>query len=323
MEWTLKEIKVKDNCFNNGKTVEFYNFRIEFSELEINSINGNSKFAQADNMVNPLTLVKVGSADFKPTPADLENYRNIFESAQYDKDFKIFTNDAVTIERIGYGQGIYDISGDITQLIKEIYVGLQVPPVLMDGGADTTYANGGVALDVLRQRYMQFRNMMASWLKRKIFAPISKIQGFYSYNEGKKELIIPEIDWNHMSLFDAGDYINNLVSLTQGEGNQKRASLHSLYRSMGLEYDDEIRKMRKESIQNAIFEKEKQSLQTMNLNALRALSDDDEIPEPEIKTGEGMKPGPSEPLPGEMPGLQMSPPGMLEAPPPPPPSSTL
>jgi len=47
MEWTLKEIKVKDNCFNNGKTVEFYNFRIEFSELEINSINGNSKLLRA------------------------------------------------------------------------------------------------------------------------------------------------------------------------------------------------------------------------------------------------------------------------------------
>ena len=78
---------------------------------------------------------------------------------------------------MGYGQGIFDISGDITQLVKEIYVGLQVPPVMMDGGADTTYANGGVALDVLRQRYMQFRNMMGQWLKRKIFAPISKIQG--------------------------------------------------------------------------------------------------------------------------------------------------
>ena len=149
-----------------------------------------SKYAQADNMINPLTLVKIGSADFKPTFADIEAFRNVFEDAQYDKDFKIFTHDGVAVERVGYGAGIYDISGDITQIIKEIYVGLQVPPVLMDGGADTTYANGGVALDVLRQRYMQFRNMLSAWLKRKIFAPISKIQGFYELNGGKKELII-------------------------------------------------------------------------------------------------------------------------------------
>ncbi len=258
-----------------------------------------SKYAQADNMINPLTVVKIGSADFKPTFADLEAWRNIFEEAQYDKDFKIFTHEGVDVQRVGYGQGIYDISGDITQIIKEIYVGLQVPPVLMDGGADTTYANGGVALDVLRQRYMQFRNMMSQWLKRKIFAPISKIQGFYDYSGGEKQLIVPEVDWNHMSLFDAGDYISQLVTLTQGEGPAKRASIHTLYRSMGLEFEDEVRKMRKEAIQNAIFEKEKAALTAMDLNALRSLDDEDEIPEQENAAG---KPGGEAPLPGETSG---------------------
>lgn len=287
-----------------------------------------SKYAQADNMINPLTLIKIGSADFKPTFADLEAWRNIFEEAQYDKDFKVFTHEGVAVERVGYNNGIYDISGDITQIIKEIYVGLQVPPVLMDGGADTTYANGGVALDVLRQRYMQFRNMLAIWLKRKIFAPISKIQGFYDYSGGEKQLIVPEIDWNHMSIFDAGDYINNLVQLTQGEGNQKRASLHTLFRSLGLEYEDEIRKMRKELIQNSIFEKEKASLLTMDLNAMRALGDEDEIPEPKAGAAQA---GAESPVPGQappgLPGLDMggAPPPLPELPsggggePPPPP----
>lgn len=278
------------------------------------AIQGNSKYAQADNMVNPLTVVKIGSADYKPTFADLEAWRNVFEEAQYDKDFKIFTHEGVDVTRVGYGSGIYDISGDITQLVKEIYVGLQVPPVLMDGGADTTYANGGVALDVLRQRYMQFRNMMSQWLKRKVFAPISKIQGFYDYSGGQKQLIVPEIDWNHMSLFDAGDYINSLVTLTQGTDDAKRVSLHTLYRSIGLEFDDEVRKMRKESIQLAINKKEKTGLEAMDLNALRALDDEDEIPEPDKKPGEQQE----APLPGETPGGAPSG-GMpdLGAPPPP------
>jgi hypothetical protein len=273
-----------------------------------------SKYAQADNMINPLTLVKIGSADYKPTFADLEAWRSVFEEAQYDKDFKIFTHEGVDVVRIGYGQGIFDISGDITQIIKEIYVGLQVPPVLMDGGADTTYANGGVALDVLRQRYMQFRNMMSQWLKRKIFAPISKIQGFYDYSGGEKQLIVPEIDWNHMSLFDAGDYIQGLVTLTQGEGSAKRASLHTLYRSMGLEYEDEQRKIRREAIQDAINKKEKAALDAMDLNSLRALDDEDEITEVE---GSDAQANAEAPLPGEtpggaapsaMPGLDLGPP---------------
>jgi hypothetical protein len=278
------------------------------------AIHGNSKYAQADNMINPLTLVKIGSADFKPTFADLEAWRNIFEEAQYDKDFKVFTHEGVTVERVGYGSGLVDIGNDITQLIKEIYVGLQVPSVLMDGGGDTTYANGGVALDVLRQRYMQFRNMMSAWLRRKIFAPISKIQGFYEYNNGEKQLIVPEVDWNHMSLFDAGDYIQNLVNLTQGETEQRRASLHTLYRSLGLEFSDEMRKLKKEAIQSEIAKKEKAALATLDLNALRALSEEDEIPEPKKDGAEGGAPeGGAPPLPGE------APPGGEGMPPPPPP----
>jgi hypothetical protein len=263
-----------------------------------------SKYAQADNMVNPLTVVKIGSADYKPTFADLEAWRNVFEEAQYDKDFKIFTHEGVDVTRVGYGQGIFDIGPDITQLVKEIWIGLFVPSVMMDGGSDTTYANGGVALDVLRQRYMQFRNMMSQWLKTKIFAPISKIQGFYDYSGGEKQLIVPEIDWNHMSLFDAGDYINTLVTLTQGEGAQKRASLSTLYRSLGLEEADENIKIRKENIQAAISKKEVAALDAMTLNALRALDDEDEIPEPETPEGQG-----EAPLPGETPGG--APPGGL------------
>jgi hypothetical protein len=275
-----------------------------------------SKYAQSDNMINPLTLVKLGSADYKPSYADLEAMRGTFEEAQYDKDFKIFTHDGVTVERVGWGQGIYDIGPDITQLIKEIWIGLFVPSVMMDGGSDTTYANGGVALDVLRQRYMQFRNMMSSWLKNKIFAPISKIQGFYDYSGGEKQLIVPEIDWNHMSLFDAGDYINTLVTLTQGQADQKRASITTLYRSMGLEYEDETRKMRKENIQNAIAKKEIAALEALDLNALRALDDEDEIPEAQGQAAQG-----EQPVPGEAPGGAGGMPdlGLPGGPPPPPP----
>ena len=261
------------------------------------TVQGNSKYAQSDNMINPLTIVKIGSADYKPTFADLEAWRSVFEEAQYDKDFKIFTHEGVDVSRVGWGQGIFDISGDITQLIKEIYVGLFVPQVMMDGGADTTYANGGVALDVLRQRYMQFRNMMSQWLKIKVFAPISKIQGFYDYSGGEKQLIVPEIDWNHMSLFDAGDYINTLVTLTQGGPDQKRASITTLYRSMGLEYEDEIRKIRKEAVQAAIAKKEAAALDALDLNTLRALDDEDEIPEPQGQPAQA-----EAPLPGETPG---------------------
>lgn len=235
-----------------------------------------SKFAQAQNMINPLTIIKIGSQEFKPTMSDLEAYRAVWEEAQYDKDFKIFTHDGVSVERVGWAQGIYDISGDITQLLKEIFMGLMIPQVIIEGGGDITYANGGISLDVLRQRYMQFRNMMSTWLRKKIFAPISKLNEFYEYEDGEKKLIVPEIDWNHMSLFDTSDFVNVLVQLS---GDQKKVSQQTLYRSLGLEYDEERRKIKKEDISDAIRKKELGSLDALSLNELRAINVDDDIPE--------------------------------------------
>lgn len=285
-----------------------------FRNLMLFDMLRESKFAQASGMVNPLTLVKVGSAEFKPTPEYMEQVRNTFEMAQYDKDFKIFSQNDLTIEKIGSGAGIYDISADIQQLLKEIYIGLMVPSVVLDGGADVSYANGGVALDVLRLRYLSFRSMISNWLRKKIFAPISKIQGFFENHDGEKRLIVPEIDWNHMSLFDAGDYIQTLVTLTGGEGGQKRVSNQTLYRSLGLEFEDEILKMRKETIAEVILKKEKEALDSMDLAKLRSLSDEDEIPDIAVEDGGG-----GNKLPGEDTGGG----GDASGAPPPPPAESL
>ena len=235
-----------------------------------------SKFVQSQSMITPLTIFKIGSADFKPTPEDIERWKEIVEQSMYDKNFTIVTHEAVAVERVGYNSGIIDVNPDITQLLKEIYMGLMVPSVLMDGGGDITYQNGGISLDVLRQRYMQFRNMLSSWLRKKIFAPISKLNEFYEYEDGEKKLIIPEVEWNHMSLFDTSDYINILVQLS---GDQKKVSQHTLYKSLGLEYEEERRKTKKEDIADTIRKKELMTLERMPLNELRSLTEEDEIRE--------------------------------------------
>lgn len=280
------------------------------------SIHGNCKFAQAQDMVNPITLVKVGGGtdQYKPTPVDLEAWREIFAQAYADKNFKIFTHDGVSVERVGASQGIYDIGPDITQLIKEIYIGLMVPQVIMDGGGDVTYANGGVTLDVLRQRYMQFRNMLAAWLRRKIFAPISKINDFYEYKNNEKILIVPEVEWNHMSLFDAGDYVQNLTQLVTQE--PKKVSVQTLYKSLGLEYEEEQRKIRQETIDMVIHAKELESLQQMQLNELRSLTPEKQIEEVQQNALPGESPfeapGLSGGMGGGLPGMGGGLPGMSE-----------
>jgi hypothetical protein len=270
------------------------------------------KYAQADNMINPITLVKLGgSADseYKITPADLEYWRQLLEEATYDKDFKIITHGSVSIEKIS-SNGVIDINPDLQQLMKEIYIGLMVPQVIMEAG-DITYANGGLSLDVLRQRYMQFQNMLAKWIKTKIFQPIAELNDFWEYKDGEKKLIIPEVEWNHMSMFDLADYIGLISQLVTAE--KKIVSVHSLFRSLGLDYEDEQRRTRHENIVEAIAAREKEALTHLTLTELRALDVDDEIPDIPESPVPGEKP--KEPSGGEEEGGG----GEGGVPPPPPP----
>lgn len=233
------------------------------------------KYVQAQEMINPVTLVKIGGPDYKPTPEDIDIWRQAWAQSISDKNFKIFTHEAVTVEKIGSGAAVMDTLATETQLLKEIFMGLMVPEVIMTGGGDISYANGGISLDVLKQRYMHFRNMMTAWLKTKIFAPISKMMDFYELVNGEKRLIVPDVEWNALSLFESSDYINMLSQLSTGE--DKRVSKETLYKSLGLDIEDERRKMRDEDIQAAIRKKEIANLDKMSLNDLRSIGDDQDI----------------------------------------------
>lgn len=53
-----------------------------------------------------VTLVKIGGENYVPTPEDLETWKQVFEEAQGDPDFKIFTHPDVKIEVIQIGDVI-------------------------------------------------------------------------------------------------------------------------------------------------------------------------------------------------------------------------
>jgi len=53
---------------------------------------------------NYITLVKIGDEDYSPSMEDLEAWRDVFEEAKGDSDFKIFTHPGVTIELIALGK---------------------------------------------------------------------------------------------------------------------------------------------------------------------------------------------------------------------------
>lgn len=249
-----------------------------FKDLTLFDKLRECKFAQADGLVNPITVVKVGGStdgDYRATQEDIEFFRQMLEEAQYDKDFKLVTHAGISIERIGSQGAVLDIAADLDLIIKNLYVGLMVPSAIIEGEG-ATYQNASIGLEVLRQRYFNFRSVMSKWLTKKIFAPIAEIQEFYEYKNGEKKLIVPEIEWNQMNLYDLQDYIGNITGLVSA----KQASLQTLYRSLGLNYEEERVRMRQETIHDAIRRREEEALGKMTLSELRGLDPEKEIMEP-------------------------------------------
>jgi hypothetical protein len=255
-----------------------------FKDLMLYDKIREAKFAQADSLINPLTIIKVGGStegEYKATQEDLDNFKQVLEEAQYDKDFKLVTHGGVTIERSGVSGQVLDINADLEFITKNIYTGLMVPQALV-AAEGTSYAQASIGLEIIRQRYFNFRAMIANWLQNKIFVPISEIQGFYKYEDGKKKLIVPEIEWNHMNLYDLQDYIASLTGLL----GQKQVSVQTVFRSLGLNYEEEKVKLRQEAINDAIAQREQQSLAMMNLNELRNLNPEKPIQESTVGEGE-------------------------------------
>lgn len=244
----------------------------------------DSKFAQADGMINPLTLALVGGGTdgMRPTQSDIDSVRQSLEDAQYDKSFTLVSHDGLKIEKIGSSGGILDISADLEFITNSLYIGLMVPKSIVDQEG-SSYSSSSIGLEVLRQRYDIFRNMIKKWLEQKIFAPISELQGFFTYVDGKKVIQVPTVDFNHMNLYDMGDYISNIKDLV---GNDK-ISMQTLYRSLGISYDEEQRRLKLERIHKAIAAKETESLAGMRLRELESLDADSIIPEMKETSGMG------------------------------------
>lgn len=64
--------------------------------------------------VKPLTLVKVGNENYRPTPEDLNKIREIFEEAYTEDKFTVFANSDISVETI-YPRGNVEIKLNLSE----------------------------------------------------------------------------------------------------------------------------------------------------------------------------------------------------------------
>lgn len=112
------------------------------------------------------------------------------------------------------------------------------------------YQSANVGVETLIRRIESWRHTLAEWCEKNIFLPIAEMQGFID-EEKSRELgetcyLYPKIKWNDLQLRDQTTWHNMLFQLHQTQV----ISTQTLMEKFGLDYDQEVKRMRHEQLQS-------------------------------------------------------------------------
>lgn len=207
-----------------------------FKDLMLRDKYREAQYVIADDHVTPLKVFKIGNDKIRPTGADLEAFRNTLAEAVYDPNFTLVYHDGLTVEYVGSNGVVLDLSSEYERIERMIYTGLFTSQAIANGEGPT-YSQTEVALDILQQRYLAFRQQIEHWIERKIFRPISEMNDFYEFDPqtNEKKLIVPQISWQRINLKNNKDYIETLLGLAE----KKMCSYTRIFEMLDLDFREE------------------------------------------------------------------------------------
>jgi hypothetical protein len=240
-----------------------------------------AKIVQADNFINPITLVKVGNENYKPTDDDIRQWQEQVVDSMGDQAYTIVTHGLVEISKITNSGQTLDMNADLEEAKKNIMIGLMVPSALFDQDYGS-FSNGSIGLQVLKDRYKNFQLQLKKWIERKILEPIAKIQDFYIVEGGERKLLVPTVEFERISLKEADNYINNVANhigdpATPGSG---KVSLQTFLELLDADYETEKARLRMEARDQIVLQKEIKAMQKMDIEALKTLGENSPIQDP-------------------------------------------
>lgn len=223
--------------------------------------------AIANRHITPLRIFKVGApGEPMPSQDDLDSLRDTLMQADDDPNFMLVYHYALQTEYVGSAGKILPLNQEFDFIQKELMNGLGINQALLNGEGPT-YSNAQVGMDALARRYMSYRIRLESWIRNKVYRPISEIQGFYKPINGgvatkhlsareqkrladKKEmqLIVPEISWTQQDL-TSNQSVLNFVQQLQSKGLVSMSTILPM-----LKLDPETERQNLEKERGSVFD---------------------------------------------------------------------
>lgn len=202
----------------------------------------------AERLILPVRVVKIGSDDRPASTTDISDVQQQLAATANDPNLTIVTHHNFDYEWYGAAGKILQITQEMEHIDKELLDGLMLNQALLNGEAPG-YMSAQVGVETLIRRIESWRGTLAEWCQERIFKPIAEMQGFIdeekSEEVGEMVFLYPTIKWNDLELKDKTQYHQMLMQLH----DKQVISSQTLLEEMGLNYDQEVKRMRYEQAQ--------------------------------------------------------------------------
>lgn len=181
--------------------------------------------------------------------------KNISKVEYHDKVWCFTVPTGVFVTRRNGKIGIHGNSGKVLQLTNEfelieqdIIDGFMLNKAILNGEGPS-YSNAQVGLLTLSKRLERFRQEVSYWMEERLFKPNAEWNGFsIEGKRGQEELIYPTVKWDDLELRDD----TGKLQMMQTSQQAGVISAQTLIEAYGLDYDQEVERLRFEQTANFI-----------------------------------------------------------------------
>ena len=207
-----------------------------FSMIErcLRTLLMSDKLRQAQTSIasRAMTPKRVIWAD-KMSVVDVDDLRDQIDQALIDPDYSVITNFEVHWEEIGARDRLLDLSTEHENLNKLLYIGLRITESMLTG--ESTFSGERIHLDVMNTMYLLYRETLAEYVERMLFAPVAEKKGFWEIdNDGNKNLLYPRLQFTRLALRDNSEMQDFMFNLYQ-KGSMP---IDYIYEILNIDSDD-------------------------------------------------------------------------------------
>lgn len=184
-----------------------------------------TQFSIARRHWKPIKVVKVGDQNNRANTATLKAVQQKLMEASSTNDGWLIWHNYLTVDYIGSSGHLVPMDRELEWVNSEIYAALGINKAMIMGES-VNYASANVGLKILIGRYERRQKMYTEFIKEFIYKPVARVQEFYKTTaDGHQELIIPDIEWGMMRMFDDAQQKTLLQSLQKAGLVSKRSLL--------------------------------------------------------------------------------------------------